>query len=144
MLWKLSTLLFVLGILSHVCWQMFQVLWKMWVQLCTVEAPGLFQIHVIWEWEYCVNGEMKPDCQPVETSYFIFYGKIAAWPISHTMKTPVGGMLSGKTFRMKISRIINEIIWYLSFLWLILFSIMTSRSFYVFIHGRISSFYMAE
>ena len=38
----------------------------MWVQLGAFESLSLFQIHVIHKWEYCINGEMKPNSQPVE------------------------------------------------------------------------------
>ena len=32
----------------------------MWVQLGDFESLSLFQICIIYKWEYCINGEMKP------------------------------------------------------------------------------------
>lgn len=63
----------------------------MWVQLGAFESFSLFQIHVIYKWEYCINGEMKPNSQPVEIQtvqpnsqsvVLSFYGKTALEPIN--------------------------------------------------------------
>lgn len=38
-------------------------------KLCaTVETTVRVKIYIISKWEYCVNGEMKPHCQPVDES----------------------------------------------------------------------------
>ena len=49
---------------------------------------------------------MKPNCQSVETKlstgYFIFYGRIALWPISYVVKKFVAKGLAAKMFTAKM------------------------------------------
>lgn len=67
--------------------------------------------------EIHINGEMKPNCQPVKaeiptqaSNWFIFYGKIALWLISYTRtKTPVAKMSPTKQHMGKMPNVASQV-----------------------------------
>ena len=67
--------------------------------------------------EICINGEMKPNCQPVKaeiptraSNWFIFYGKIALWLISYTRaRTPVAKMSKTKQDMRKMPNVASQV-----------------------------------
>lgn len=70
-----------------------KILWGMCVQNSLSPYTSLWWLRFTEKWEYCVNRELKPNCQPADETnkrsnqtinqlfFFFFYGKNALWSI---------------------------------------------------------------